>query len=206
MSRVADRIAFYYLQRGDRTFLTPASDFEPEDEYLLKAGVFVKSDKTIDEIMCPFGCGKSEPVHIRTNSTGKTEHFVCCSNSDGIACKILKPKEYELYAFKEDAFIRIGGTCDKKSTTRPERRPRDTKWIKIERRAVLAYANDPKRNTTNLEPYELCETVWAENQAEFDGAAKLPVYERGYANADALRAYFYRQRRLYQTNKYAPQI
>ena len=195
MSAATDRIAYYWLGKGDSTFLTAGEDFAAEDQPLIDAGVFNLVSEEQESILCPFGCGEMEPIHLLPRRNGKgMGHYVICRRGNGET--ELQPRDYQLYAFDPSALLRYNkglNSAVKEQRKRKSVRPRKTSWVEAERKAVLAYANNPKRNTSGKLPHEICEHVWNLNREDFEAAATLPIRQRGYKNAHSLRAYFYRQ-------------
>jgi len=85
----------------------------------------------------------------------------------------------------------------RKRTTHPARHVEDGEAMQAERREVLAWANDAKRNPSHKLPHELALAVWRAHEAAYAKAAKAEPSKRGYKDAKSLRARFYPNKSLF---------
>jgi len=99
MSAISDRLATRYYEGRRTSFLTPAFLFTDEDQWMIDAGIFKLSNKIATTIPCPFGCGHPEAVETQLLADGTAQHFVCCTHGNDPRCKLLAPRDYQLYAF-----------------------------------------------------------------------------------------------------------
>jgi len=91
--------------------------------------------------------------------------------------------------------------ASRKRAARPPKHVEDGEAMVVERREVLAWANDAKRNPNRKLPHELALAVWRANGAAYEKAARAEPSKRGYKDAKSLRARFYPNRSLFVSQR-----
>jgi len=202
MSKVTEAIDYWLFEKREPHFVLPLSLFTDEDGILLDSGAFRRCPYAPQSVECPFDCGRREFVETIERENGENTFFIVCQN--GYGTKKLEPREYEQVEFVPEVYFRNWpalaeklGVADagkkEEGKKRIKRRPRCTEWMKIERQAVIDYANNPKTNPQGKKESALVPIVWRKNKVEFEAVVKLPKGECGYKDMHTLQAYFFRK-------------